>query len=240
MNFQRASMGSSLSVMQLWAFSARGWLGDFHDWIAAGLGPQVPWRHVDAPTGGALPRASELAGVVLTGSHAMVTERAPWSRALESWLRQMVQAEVPVLGICYGHQLLAQALGGVVDYHPQGMEIGSHPVALTEQARRDPLFSDGPMHFDAHLVHAQSVRRLPAGAVLLAHSRHEPHQAFRIGDRAWGVQFHPEFSAAAMEGSLRIVCAEPGPGRPLVAAPARPTPAASAVLTRFGRLCMAR
>ncbi len=168
-------------------------LGDFEDWIAAGLragGADVVVH--DATAGDAPPPAhGAVAGVVITGSHAMVSEREPWSEALVPWLQAAVQAQTPVLGICYGHQLLAHALGGEVDHHPEGVEIGTVTVELQGAAASEPLLGDLPETFPAQAVHWQSVRRLPPGALLLAGSAHEAHHAFRVGERAWGVQFHP-------------------------------------------------
>src|SRR5690606_28142940 len=108
-------------------------------------------------------------------------------------------ADLPVLGICYGHQLLAYACGGRVDYHPAGREIGTVDVSLTQSSRTDPLLADLPMDFPAHATHSQSVLELPANAVHLARSAHDNHHAFRVGTAAWGLQFHPEFDAAIMK-----------------------------------------
>lgn len=174
--------------------------GDFDDWIAAGLGHSMPVERLDARAGNCLPDPGRFAGAVITGSHAMVTDGAAWSERLAQWLRCCVDRQLPVLGICYGHQLLAHAMGGTVGFHPQGMEIGTHTISLAPEARNDALFNALPAAFPAHLVHAQSVLALPPGARLLASSVHEPHQAFRIGQNAWGVQFHPEFDEAAMRG----------------------------------------
>jgi GMP synthase (glutamine-hydrolysing) len=180
--------------------------GDFDDWIAAGLGDAVPQRRIDAQQEAAsLPDPSELSAVVVSGSHAMVSHREPWSEQLALWMRRCVEAQVPVLGICYGHQLLAHAFGGHVDNLPGGPEVGTHTVRLTAEAAQDTLFAGLPGQFPAQLVHYQSVLRLPDGAVLLAHSGLEPHQAFRVGGCGWGVQFHPEFSARAMQAYVEHV-----------------------------------
>ena len=100
--------------------------GDFEHWVEAGVaGHGLPVAVVDARQPGGLPAPHTIAGAVLTGSLAMVSDRADWSEALGTWLATAVQQQTPVLGICYGHQLLAHALGGEVGYHPGGLEIGT-------------------------------------------------------------------------------------------------------------------
>lgn len=218
-------------------------MGDFEDWIAEGLragGARVQVH--DAMAGTPPPAHDALAGAVITGSHAMVSERAPWSEALVPWLQAAVARQLPVLGICYGHQLLAHALGGEVDHHPDGVEIGTVDVRLHDTARADPLLGGLPDAFAAQAVHWQSVRRLPPGAVLLAGSDHEAHHAFRLGDRAWGVQFHPEFSADALRAyldGLGPVLAREGRDAVRIAAALQATPAAASVLPRFAQLALA-
>jgi GMP synthase (glutamine-hydrolysing) len=218
-------------------------LGDFDDWIAAGLreggATEVVTR--DAQAGAALPAPAEVAGVVLTGSHAMVSELEPWSEALVPWLRAAVEAGTPVLGICYGHQLLAHALGGEVSHHPDGVEIGTVTVERHAVSEGDPLLGSLPERFPAQAVHWQSVRRLPAQAVLLAGSAHEAHHAFRVGERAWGVQFHPEFSDGALRAyldGLGPTLAKEGRDAAQITDALRPTPDAASVLPRFARLAL--
>lgn len=206
-------------------------LQDFEHWIQAGLqDDQLPVMVLDPREGQALPAQADFAGVVITGSHSMVSDREPWSEATAAWLREAVAAEVPVLGICYGHQLLAHALGGEVGYHPQGIELGTVPVNLHEAAQDDPLFAGLPPHFDAQAAHRQSVRRLPDGATLLAGNNFEPHHAFRFGSRAWGVQFHPEFGEAATHAYLATLNGDVPEGA------VRPTAVAASVLPRFARI----
>ncbi|GLS16410.1 glutamine amidotransferase [Hydrogenophaga electricum] len=216
-------------------------LGDFDDWIASGLsaGGATAMAH-DARTG-VPPAPDTFSGVVITGSHAMVSDREPWSEALVPWLQTAVALGVPTLGICYGHQLLAHALGGTVAHHPDGVEIGTVTVTRTPQAVHDPLLGALPTRFAAQAVHWQSVRALPAGATLLASSAHESHHAFRIGERAWGVQFHPEFSDAALrlylEG-LQPTLAREGLDAAAIADALKPTPEAASVLPRFAQLAL--
>ena len=120
----------------------------------------------------------------------------------------------PVLGICLGSQLLAAALGAEVA-KAEAKEIGFYRVRLTPQAREDALFATAPERFVAFHWHGDAFT-LPRGAVPLASSTLTPQQAFRFGERAWGVQFHLEtdeevFSAMmAGEAELREAGVDPG------------------------------
>jgi GMP synthase-like glutamine amidotransferase len=124
------------------------------------------------------------------------TPGAPWFPALESLLRHAVRHRVPTLGICLGGQMLATAHGGTVESSPAGPEIGPALVARRDAADRDPLFAPVPFAPDVLQWHLDEITELPAGAVLLAASTRYPHQAFRLGDRAWGIQFHIECDTA--------------------------------------------
>ncbi|MGW8311747.1 MAG: glutamine amidotransferase [Desulfuromonadales bacterium] len=173
--------------------------GDFDQMICRGLGlARDSIQVINAFQGEALPHPSDCSGVVITGAHCMVTDNLPWSLAIEKWIPAIIQNKVPLLGICYGHQLLGRAMGGLVDYHPRGKELGTVDVRLSPAAFSDPLFSGLPQQFPAHVTHSQSVLSLPPEAILLAENDFEPHQAFRIGGCAWGVQYHPEFSCDIM------------------------------------------
>jgi GMP synthase (glutamine-hydrolysing) len=173
--------------------------GDFEDWIIESSGlPTAAVDVVNVHEGEALPSVEKLAGVIITGSPAMVTDQDAWMRALTAWLPSVVGLNIPLLGICFGHQILAQAMGGQVDFHPQGREIGTVAISLTTEGKRDALFGDFPESFKAHVTHAQTVTVLPQNACRLAENPFETTHAFRLGENAWGVQFHPEFSAAIM------------------------------------------
>jgi len=169
--------------------------GDFDDWIRAGLDVDSSTiAVVNVYAGETLPKPSRLAGVVITGAHDMVTDRANWSERTAAWIPELIATGTPLLGICYGHQLLAHALGGTVGPNPRGGEFGTVVLKLQGPATKDRLFSDLPQRFQVQASHSQSVLSLPPGAILLASSNHDPHHAFSIANSAWGVQFHPEFS----------------------------------------------
>ncbi len=179
-------------------------LGDFHDWFvdAMGLDPSevrfaAPFR--DEP----LPAPHGFTGIVLTGSSDMVTDRALWMLRLADWLREAVGASVPILGVCFGHQILAHALGGEVGENPRGRQIGTALVHLTSEGSRDPLLSALPDPATVQETHVQSVLRAPEGAVVLARDPHDPHQALRYAPRAWSVQFHPEMRAEMLDAYIQ-------------------------------------
>lgn len=215
-------------------------IGDFEQWIKAGLGQtSLPVTVIDPRKNDPLPELNNVAGAIITGSHSMVTDQEKWSENLGAWLRHAVADQVPVLGICYGHQLLAHALGGEVSNHPVGLEIGTVSITLNEQAKDDVLLGGGPGTFPAQVVHRQSVRTLPPGATLLGGNEFEPHQAYRVGTCAWGVQFHPEFSPQAMSSYVNHMSKQgrvAGQSAESVLEKIRATEHASGVLKRFGAL----
>ncbi len=128
------------------------------------------------------------------------TPGAPWFPRLESLLRKAVRGRVPTLGVCLGGQLLAQAHGGRVQRSAAGPEIGARLVAKRDIAASDPLFGPIPFAPDVIQYHLDEITALPLNAVLLAASPRYPYQAFRIGDRAWGTQFHIETDVEMFAG----------------------------------------
>jgi GMP synthase (glutamine-hydrolysing) len=213
--------------------------GDFPHWfrLGAGLHPQQ-LRIVDVAVGETLPPPREVAGAIITGSAAMVTTRESWSERTAGWIRDAMDTELPLFGVCYGHQLMTHALGGRVDYLPGGREIGTQTIELSAVAARDPLATALSARFRAHTTHEQSVIEPPEGATVLARSARDPHQLLRYGPHALSAQFHPEFNAEVMRayirrkhGDLRREGADPQAIFGAVAA----TPIARRLLRHFSR-----
>ena len=179
--------------------------GGFPDWIRVASGIHVRDVKVcNVADGGTLPDAKGFSGVLVTGSGTMVTERHDWSERSAEWLNDAAHKGQHIFGICYGHHLLAQTLGGKVDFNPKGREMGTIEVSLHEHAKTDALFADIPAAFDAHSTHVQSVLTAPGDAVVLAYSDKDDCQAFRWKDNVWGVQFHPEFSTEHMREYIHV------------------------------------
>lgn len=166
------------------------------EWLTgAGLELEVLRPHAGDPLPADLDGYAAL--VVLGGEqHAFAgpggEPGAPWFPPLEALLRKAVRHQVPTLGVCLGGQLLAAAHAGLVEGSPAGPEIGLGLVAKRDVADHDPLFGPLPMIPDVIQWHHDEVTELPQQAVLLAASTRYPHQAFRIGECAWGLQFHIE------------------------------------------------
>ncbi len=150
-----------------------------------------------------LPDLGTIDGIVITGSPAFLTDLAPWNFVAADYLRQAHKYGMPILGICYGHQLLAWAFGGRVDFNPRGREIGSVDIDLSEAAETDTLFSGYPSEFCVQVSHLQSVIELPESATLLASNDYDHNHGFRLGERTWCLQFHPEFTAEITRAYIR-------------------------------------
>ena len=175
--------------------------GDFEDWFRAGLGVS-DLKKVEVYEGQPLPDLDGLSGIVVTGSASMVSAREDWSEKTAGWLKTAVDAGVPVLGVCYGHQLLAHALGGEVGVNPNGRQIGTVNAHMLNEAADDPLLGDLPTDYPVQTSHSESVLKLPPNAKCLATSERDHNFVIRFADKVWGVQYHPEFSAPVMREYL--------------------------------------
>lgn len=184
--------------------------GEQPDWFKAVLNapglPPVPaniqYQVVKPFLGEALPPPDTIQAAVISGSWAMVTDHADWSERSAAWVKAAIAINTPLLGICYGHQLMAYALGGVVDYNPKGKELGTLNVTVLPAARHDPLFGKLPAHFPAQLTHEQSVLTPPEGTEVLGTTEHDACQILRYSSTAVSVQFHPEFTPELMASTI--------------------------------------
>ena len=178
-------MGSSLLVLQHIACEPPA---AFEDELRS-RGLDV--TRVELDEGETPPDWREFPAIVVMGGPMGAYDEAehPWLAGEKRLLREAVEADVPVWGVCLGAQLLASALGARV-YRGDQPEVGLLPVHLTPEAADDPVFGDAPGSFPTLQWHGDSFD-LPDGATLLATSPAYPHQAFRVG-RSYGLQFHIE------------------------------------------------
>lgn len=180
--------------------------GKFYPWFVQGLGlADTQASCVDVHLGQSLPdiekSAEQLTGIVITGSPAMVTERDEWLKKTQHWLDQIMAYKIPTLGVCFGHQLLADLLGGQVGYNSKGRNLGHSDMVFTNQAKTDDLLKNVSQQptmptFASHLQH---VKVLPRTATLLGSCEFDENHAFRAEEVLWGLQFHPEWKQAITE-----------------------------------------
>lgn len=212
--------------------------GDFDAHFRARIGDgwDHGWATADARDEAApLPTPSAFAGVLVTGSSHSVTERAPWMLRLEAWLRQAVADETPLLGVCFGHQILGQALGGQVLTNVAGRRLGTVDVTRSED---DPLFDGLPQTFRVNVSHRDHVAVPPPSVRGLARAPHDALHAFAAGPNARGVQFHPEFDQGIVRGYIdarRGVLADEGHDADALHRSAEEAPSGRVVLRNFVR-----
>jgi GMP synthase (glutamine-hydrolysing) len=172
--------------------------GTFADAVRERGGELTEWNLVR----GAPPEPPEAFDAVFVfggGMHVDQEDQHPWLREEEDLIKGLLAADLPLLGVCLGGQLIAKAAGGHVGPAPEE-EVGWHEVELTPEAAGDALFAGAPERFAAFEWHSYAFD-LPPGGVPLARNPFGL-QAFRIGDSAWGIQFHAEVTREIVEGWL--------------------------------------
>ena len=166
-------------------------LGIFEDFLRA---DGATWQVIELDKGEAIPSLDPFDAMIVMGGPQDVWEEDlyPWLRDEKAAIRRFVaEMRRPFFGICLGHQLLADVLGGRVQ-KARVEERGLVRVSKTEEGMHDPLLRDMKSPFAALQWHGAEVTALPPGATVLAHNEACPIQAFRYGERAYGVQFHIE------------------------------------------------
>jgi GMP synthase (glutamine-hydrolysing) len=216
--------------------------GTFYDMIVAGVGDGfsgevLNLNSMDLPK---YPDPQKVAGIIVTGSPARLATRDEWMRKTEQALREAHAVGTPILGICFGHQLLGRALGGQVLDNPRGREIGT--VRL-ERLGTDPLFDQVTSEPLVVMTHLDSVVRPPAEAEVLGTTELDQHAILRFSRTTWGVQFHPEMDAEVVGDYLeerRSDIESEGLDVDKILSERRESPFGRELLQAFGHFCTAR
>ncbi len=215
--------------------------GQFASWIQREIGATWPgeWAEHDVRLEEhPLPGPRDAAGFIITGSSSNVTEASPWMKRLEQLVRAIAAAETPLFGICFGHQIVGEALGGKVGKNPRGREIGTVEARMLAGAEDEPVLRGIPSRFFVNTTHMETVLTLPPGARVLAETDLEPHAVYTIGRTVKCVQFHPEIDGDAMRGYVEarahLISAEGRDPKPL-AEGAVDTPHGAETLRNFVR-----
>lgn len=149
---------------------------------------------------GALPaRADECDAWLCSGSRRSAYDDVEWVRRLAAFVVDVRTAVIPYVGVCFGHQMLAHALGGTVERAGSGWGVGVHRVEITAaELWMEPARAGCSLHF----MHQDQVTALPHGAVVVGATDHCPVAAFRVGETMLGIQAHPEFVPAYADALL--------------------------------------
>ena len=187
------------------AESIRLEVGDYDRWFQGALAEEsIAFDIVRPYLGEPLPEdVREYDAVIVTGSPLSATRPAEWMCRTAEYMVDAAEKRVPVLGVCFGHQLLGMVMGVDVAKSPEGREIGTVEIALTQDGWRDPLFEGLPARFPIQTTHEDFVPRLPAAGRLLAGNAAAPVQAMALGKYLRGVQFHPELSVEGVKSVIR-------------------------------------
>ena len=141
-------------------------------------------------------------GLVITGSRHSVHDDLDWVRTLLHLIREVHRRERPLLGVCFGHQAIAHALGGEVAPNPKGWDIGIREVFLTPEARNRAPLTGVSNPFRILESHQDVVTRLPRQALRLAGSDFSEHEMSLVCDSTLSLQGHPEFDAEVVRGII--------------------------------------
>lgn len=176
--------------------------GTYYDMIGSWLRPHLPEAdfvacHVEG--GDALPDPGDVDGIVLSGSRHGVYEPHDWISSVKAFLNAARQRGKPVAGICFGHQIMAEAFGGKVAKSDNGWAVGGSTFSVAPEARA--LFR-GRSEISSLSWHQDQIVSLPPEASVVLHNAHSPFSALRYSFPALSVQFHPEFSAAYVKDLL--------------------------------------
>jgi GMP synthase (glutamine-hydrolysing) len=186
------------------ATSVQRSVGDYEQWFLRTIG--LSGQRFDilpVHKGAPLPKdAKGYDAVMMTGSPLSVMKREPWMERAGAFMVEAGEQGIPVLGVCFGQQLLAEQYGGKVSRNPNGRETGTVEVALSPEGRVDPLFNGLPERFAVQQTHEDMVSRLPEGATVLAGNANTAHQALAFRPNVRGVQFHPEMPTEAMRAVI--------------------------------------
>jgi len=143
----------------------------------------------------------EYIAAIITGSHSNVDEKQQWIKQLKDWIITARYSNIPVLGICFGHQIIAEALGGKVEKSTKGIKAGCEKIDLTPAGTGDQLFKNIKDSLFSYQSHQFYVSKTPPEATVLAKNDEGNIESFKVG-KIYGVQFHPEFNNAEMDEYL--------------------------------------
>ncbi len=181
--------------------------GDYDDWFQRCLSKHPFEFHiVKVYEGDLIPDIQDFDGVMITGSPSSVWQDEPWMQVTIEWLTDRIQEQdIPILAVCFGHQLLGSALGGTVEPNKQGPEFGTIGVNLSFAGTQDRLFDGMPSIIEVQSVHKDIVVDIPKrpDTTCLGSTDNTNIQVLAIGSQIRSVQFHPEIVEPVLSKLLK-------------------------------------
>lgn len=177
--------------------------GDYSDMfrsLFSTYAPQVEIVVYDVTRGEYPQSLDEVSGYLTTGSRYSVYDEEPWILRLKDFVRTAYTAGKKFIGVCFGHQMIAHALGGKVAPSERGWGVGVKEVFIV---KRMPWMEPPLISYDLMVVHQDQVEVLPPGAVLLGENSYCPHSLYQVGNHFLSMQAHPEFEAPFVDHLLR-------------------------------------
>lgn len=176
--------------------------GDYREMFTALLSPCAPEFSLQCfdVCNGEFPASVDACDAYLTtGARLSAYDDNDWIQMLKGFVRQVYNAKVPFVGICFGHQVLAEALGGKVEKAENGWGVGVHRVKIV---RHEPWMDPEQRSCGLQFMHQDQVQRLPEDSIVLGRTEDCPVAMFRVGETMLGIQPHPEFSSAYSEALI--------------------------------------
>lgn len=183
--------------------------GDYPEMFSAVFGAHFNLVPFDVCNGVWPASLDDCDAYLCTGSRWSVYDDVGWIHDLKTFVRELHAAHKPFIGICFGHQMMAEALGGKVEKSNYGWGVGIQSLEITQA---EPWMQPQQTTLKLHYMHQDQVMRLPENSIVLGRSEHCPVAAFRIGAMMLGIQAHPEFtheySAALLTDRVARIGAE--------------------------------
>jgi GMP synthase (glutamine-hydrolysing) len=178
--------------------------GDFDEMIINRLNlPRKVFKVYEIHKGQKPMHPGEYIAAIITGSHSNVDDNHQWIKQLKDWIITARYSNIPVLGLCFGHQIIAEALGGKVEKSNKGINIGCEKITLTPAGVEDPLYKNIKNDFVSYKSHQYYVTKTPPESISLAKNEAGGIESFKVG-KIYGVQFHPEFDKETIEEYIKI------------------------------------
>ena len=171
----------------------------FEKWLKPFMPTHCQFNYIEVYLNQPLPDSDQFDGYLITGSRYAAYEDHRWRKTLEQLILDIHQRNIPLFGVCFGHQIIAQALGGKVQKSSKGWGVGSQ---IYQTKHHNSL----PLQQPYYVFHQDQITQMPASATCLAGNDFCPYAVLQYGSYTYSVQFHPEFSTWYFDALIKKYC----------------------------------